>query len=328
MTKPITAVATLMLVEDCVLRLDDPIDEFLPELAGRRVLTRLDGPLDETVPADRAISVHDLLSFQMGYGMLFGSPEEYPILRAALDLDVAPGEPKSFATPPPDEFMRRLGTLPLMHQPGRVWQYSSASSVLGVLIARVSGQPFGTYLRDRLFEPLGMRDTGFFVPPESLDRFATQYVGTELSDPGSDLDVTASKWVTDPAFPDGADGLVSTVDDYLAFARMLRAGGTLDGTRILSRPTVEAIRSNQLHQDGHIDFGPTGWGFGVSVATQRNGIVETPGRYGWSGGLGTEWANDPTEDLIGILLTQRMFDSPTGPTVVSDFWTSAYQAIP
>src|SRR5262245_25163106 len=147
MTKPVTAVAALILVEECKLRLDEPVDELLPELASRRVLRRLDGSLDETVPSKRPITLRDLLTFRMGFGQMLASPDAYPILKAANELQLGMGPPQPSATPAPDEWMRRLGTLPLMNQPGGAWMYNTGSDVLGVLIARAAGQPLETFLR-------------------------------------------------------------------------------------------------------------------------------------------------------------------------------------
>src|SRR6266568_5188852 len=175
MTKPIIAVATMILVEECKLRLDEPVDRWLPELADRQVLRRLDGPLDDTEPAKRPITVRDLLTFRMGFGQMMAPPDAYPILKTANELQIGMGPPSPSTMPAPDEWMRRLGTLPLMHQPGERWMYNTGSDVLGVLIARAAGRPLETFLRERLFDPLGMRDTGFSVPAAKLDRLATGY---------------------------------------------------------------------------------------------------------------------------------------------------------
>src|SRR5438128_3433075 len=169
MTKPIIAVATMILVEECKLRLDEPVDALLPELAERHVLKRLDGPLDDTVPAKRPITVRDLLTFRMGFGQMLAPPDAYPILSAASAQQIGMGPPSPSTLPAPDEWIRRLGTLPLMHQPGEKWMYNTGSDVLGVLIARATSQPLETFLRARIFEPLGMKDTGFSVPAEKLD---------------------------------------------------------------------------------------------------------------------------------------------------------------
>ncbi len=176
MTKPITAAAAMILVEECALRLDEPVDRLLPELADRRVLKRLDGPLDETVPANRPITVRDLLTFRLGFGLIMATPDACPILKAAIDQgDRRRARRSRLAMPAPDEWLRRLGTLPLMYQPGERWLYSTGSDVLGVLIARAAGQPFDAFLRERIFAPLGMKDTGFSVPAAELDRLATGY---------------------------------------------------------------------------------------------------------------------------------------------------------
>ena len=175
MTKPITAAATLILVEECRLRLDEPVDALLPELANRDVLKRLESPLDDTLPANRPITLRDLLTFRLGFGQMLARPDAYPILKAANDLHIGMGPPNPSEQPAPDEWLRRLGSLPLMHQPGAKWMYNTGSDVLGVLIARAAGQPFETFLRERIFEPLRMHDTRFYVEPGRLDRFATSY---------------------------------------------------------------------------------------------------------------------------------------------------------
>ena len=334
MTKPVTAVAALILVEECVLRLDDPVDGLLPELADRRVLRSLDSPLDDTVPADRPITVRDLLTFRMGFGLVMAMPGTYPIQQAADDAVLGQGPPNPAGPPDPDEWMRRFGALPLIHQPGERWMYNTGSDVLGVLIARASGQPFDVFLRERVFEPLGMNDTGFSVPASQRQRLATSYL-TNFETGALELnDEPGGQWSEPPAFPSGAGGLVSTVDDYLAFAEMLLHKGVHRGERILSRPSVETMTCDQLTpaQKAVSGIAPGffeshGWGFGVAVSTRRVDVAEPVGTYGWDGGLGTAWRNDPSEDLVTILLTQKAWTSPTPPTVCRDFWTSVYQAI-
>ncbi len=246
MSKPVVAVAALVLVEECVLRLDDPVDEFLPELASRRVLTRVDAPLDDTVPAERPITLRDLLTFQLGLGFgqgMWGPPGSVPIMDA-LDA-LRGGMPQPAAVVEPDEWMRQLGALPLVAQPGTRWLYNTGSDILGVLIARVTGQPLGDFLQERIFQPLGMTDTGFWVPPDSISRLPTQYT----RDACGELvvyDPPDGQWAAPPAFPSGAGGLVSTAPDYLAFASMLMGGGIHRGVRILSRPSVSLMTSDQL----------------------------------------------------------------------------------
>ncbi len=335
MTKPITAVATMILVEECKVRLDEPVDRWLPELAERQVLKRLDGPLDDTVPANRSITVRDLLTFRMGFGQMMAPPDAYPILKAASEQQIGMGPPSPSTLPAPDEWMRRLGQLPLMHQPGERWMYNTGSDVLGVLIARASGQLLETFLRERIFEPLCMKDTGFSVPAASLDRLATSY----WTDPASGElavydEAEGGQWSRPPAFPSGAGGLVSTIDDYLAFGQMMLSQGKHGNERILSRLSVETMTTDQLtHEQKAVSglisgyFDSHGWGFGVSVVTRRDDVAAVPGRYGWDGGMGTSWYSDPREETITILMSQRAWTSPSPPDVCLDFWTSAYQAI-
>lgn len=329
MTKPVAAVAAMILVEACVLRLDDPVDEWLPELAERQVLTKLDGPIDDTVPAHRPITVRDLLTMRMGFGFIT-QPGEFPIREAASELGVMPGPPNPLAPPEPDEWIRRFATLPLMHQPGERWMYDSAFQVLGVLLARASGQPLESFLRERIFAPLGMTDTGFSVPTEKLDRLATCYTldpetGTLALYDGVD----DSQWSRPPAFPDAAGGLVSTVDDYLAFGQMLLNKGTLGTAHVLSRPSIETMTTVQITPEQRASAGVflgenRSWGFGVSMITQRDDVASVPGRFGWDGGFSTSWHSDPAEEMVAILMSQRL---PPSADISLDFWTSVYAAI-
>src|SRR5579864_8965476 len=315
MTKPITAVATMILVEECKLRLDEPVDRWLPELAERKVLKREDGPLDDTVPANRPITVRDLLTFRMGFGQMMAPPDMYPILHAANEQQIGMGPPSPSSMPAPDEWMRRLGSLPLMHQPGEQWMYNTGSDVLGVLLARASGQPLEAFLRERLFEPLGMKDTGFSVPEASLDRLATSYWTDPTSGQLTVFDeAKGGQWSRPPAFPSGAGGLVSTIDDYLAFGQMMLSQGKHGNERLLSRLSIEIMTIDQLTPEqkaapslvsGFLDG--NGWGFGVSVVTRRDDIAAVPGRYGWDGGLGTSWYSDPREVMVIVLMTQCAF---------------------
>ncbi|MBC8076198.1 MAG: beta-lactamase family protein [Chloroflexales bacterium] len=334
MTKPITAVAAMVLVEECKLRLDDPVDRLLPELANRRVLQQIDAPLDDTVPAKRPISLRDLLTSRMGFGSVMATPGTYPIQRALSDYQLGgDGLPQPAQMPSADEWMRRLGSMPLMHQPGERWLYNTAFDVLGVLIARATGQPFAAFLRERIFEPLGMRDTGFSVPADKLGRLATSYEADAETGALQLYDTAAGgQWSSPPPFESGAGGLVSTVDDYLAFCRMLLNKGKLDSTRILSRPAVELMISDQVTLEqrtgAEIFFrDSSSWGFGMAVYTRRDDLMAGPGRFGWDGGLGSSAYSDPAEDLVGILLTQCAWTSPSGPQIWNDFWTSAYAAI-
>lgn len=335
MTKPVTAAAAMLLVEECKLRLDEPVDHLLPELADRQVLQRLDAPLDETVPARRPITLRDLLTFRMGFGLVMAEPDAYPITRAMSELQLGQGMPSPTTPPPPDEWMRRLGTLPLLHQPGEQWMYNTGSDVLSVLIARASGQPLAEFLRERIFEPLGMRDTGFSVPADKLDRFTDSYFTNPVTGVVEVYDAArGGQWSSPPAFPSGAGGLVSTIDDYLAFGQMLLNKGQHGAGRLLSRPAVELMTSDQLTAEqkarsGLVEgfFESHGWGFGVSVVTRRDDLAGSVGAFGWDGGMGTRWISDPAEDLVVILMTARAWISPIPPAVFADCWTSAYQAI-
>ena len=331
MTKPVIAAATLMLVEECKLRLDDPVDDFLPELANRQVLKSLESAVDDTVPARRPITTRDLLTFTFGMGAVMVWPARYPIQKAAAEQGLAPGPFQLGITA--DAFMKRLGSLPLIHQPGERWLYHTGSDVLGVLIARVSGQPLESFLQERLFAPLGMRDTGFQVPAGKLARLASAYmVDPQNKTLGFFDDAASSRWAKPPAFAAGGSGLVSTVDDFHSFYRMLMAGGVHEGRRLLARPTVQLMMSDQLTDEqkkgSELFFGHgASWGMGGAVVTRRTDIFATPGRFGWDGGYGTSAHLDPAEDMVGILLTQRMMDSPQPPRVSRDFWTSAYQSL-
>jgi CubicO group peptidase (beta-lactamase class C family) len=329
MTKPVVAVAAMILVEECRLRLDEPVDRLLPELANRRVLMRLDGPLDDTVPAQRPISLRDLLTLRMGFGFILGAADEWPIQRAMHERGVAVGpEP---IVEPPEVWLANLGTLPLLRQPGEAWMYDTAADVLGVLVERAAGQPLEAFLRERIFEPLGMKDTGFSVPADKLDRLATCYHVAGAPGELAVFDAAAGgHWSRPPAFPSAAGGLVSTVDDYLAFGQMLLNKGRYGRERILSRPAVEVMTTDQLTAEQRTGAGPflddgrRGWGFGLSTIIRRDELAGVPGRFGWEGGYGTSWASDPSENLVAILMTQ-VVGFPGG--IYDDFWTGVYQAI-
>jgi CubicO group peptidase (beta-lactamase class C family) len=332
-TKPIVAAAAMILVEECVLRLDEPVDQWLPELADRRVLRAIDSPLDDTLPANRSITLRDLLTFRLGIGSVMVFPPRYPIQQAMAEAGVGPGPALPAHTP--DELMKRFGSLPLVHQPGEGWLYDSGSDILGVLISRATGTSLEEFLRERIFAPLGMHDTSFSVPVSKLDRLAICY----WTDPETETlevfdGVDDSRWASPPVFESGSGGLVSTVDDLLAFGEMMLKGGKYGSERVLSRPSVELMTTDQItpEQKAVSSFFPGfwdthGWGFGVSVVTRRDDLAATPGRYGWDGGYGTSWYVDPREELIGILMTQRLWDDPGAPVILLDFWTSAYGTI-
>jgi CubicO group peptidase (beta-lactamase class C family) len=329
----------MVLLDECRLRLDDPVEPWLPELADRRVLARIDGPLDDTVPARRPITVRDLLTSTFGLGLDFTALGT-PIMGAVFEQGLTPNLPEPM--PAPDEWMRRLGTLPLMHQPGQRWQYHISNDLLGVLVSRVTGQPFETFLRERVFDPLGMKDTGFHVPADKIDRLPALYAPDPQTGEFHVWDEPAGgRWSQPPAFPGGGGGLISTVDDYHAYFRMLLNGGMHGTERILSRPAVALMTTNRLtpeqqaartalaRDNVHISFGQGqhgGWGFGMAVRTYR-GDYASIGQFGWDGGAGTSTYADQDKQLVGILLTQVGTSAPNSAWAFHDFWTTLYQAI-
>jgi CubicO group peptidase (beta-lactamase class C family) len=331
MTKAIAAAAAMILVEEARLRLDEPVDRWLPELADRKVLRSIDSPLDDTVPARRPITLRDLLTFRLGLGAVMAPPDRYPVQTAMAEAGLAPGPNPSPLSP--DEWMKRVGSLPLIHQPGEKWMYHTGSDILGVLIARATGMSLADFLRQRILAPLGMTDTAFSVPAAKLGRLATCYRidggGLAICD-----QARGGRWTSPPAFESAGGGLVSTADDFLAFGRMMLNRGRHGADRILARPTVELMTTDQLttEQKAASPFFPgfwdnNGWGFGVAVTTRRDGVAASPGSYGWVGGFSTSWWSDPYEDMVGILLTQRLMTGPSDADVVADFRTLAYQAI-
>lgn len=333
-TKPVTAVAAMILVEECKIRLDQAIELWLPELANRRVLKSLASPLDDTVPALRPITLRDLLTSCMGFGSVLAMPDKYPIQKFIREYRIG-GDGPMLPTQAPrmDEWLQKLGSLPLIVQPGQQWLYNVSMDVLGALVARVSGQSLGTFMAERIFEPLGMKDTSFQLPAEKSGRLPALYFFNPHTNKLDFFDdVTDSAWLAEPPFESGAGGLVSTIDDYFAFSRMLLNKGRHGREQILSRATVELMTSDQVTPEqragAELFFHEhSSWGFGMAVDIRRKDIFHTPGRFGWAGGFGTIAYTDPAEGMIGILFTQRMLDSPEPPQVLTDFWTLAYSAM-
>lgn len=333
-TKLITAVAAMILIEECRLRLDDPVDEFLPELANRKVLRTIDSELDDTVPAKRAITLRDLLTYRSGYGEVAFLSPTCPLQKALAEARLPLS---TFCFPgTADEFMQCLGRLPLANQPGERWLYHMSAEILGVLIARVSGMSLSAYMRARIFEPLGMKDSGFSVPQAQFDRVATCYQTDFLSGKVTVLEEARNDLLARPCiFESGAgDQFVSTADDLLAFGRMMLNRGAYGKDRVLSRLTVEAMTTDQLtaEQKAASPFfanfwDSRGWGLGVSIVTLRDDVACVPGRYGWDGAYSTSLYVDPHEDMVGVLMAQCRPGALRLPPVVLDFWTSAYQAI-
>lgn len=322
LTKPITAAALMLLVDDGTVALADPVDRWLPELSSPLVVRAPGSPVDDLVPARRGITVEDLLTFRAGYGF----PSDFsPPAVGLLFSELLQGPPQPQRVAPPDEWMATLSRIPLLHQPGDAWLYNTCSDILGVLIARASGLTFGDFLAERLFAPLRMVDTGFAVPADKLDRFTSFYrsgpAGLELVDPPE------GQWSTPPPFPSGAGGLVSTADDWLAFGRMLLAGGMVGSRRVLSAELVSRMTSDHLTQtqrdDSSLFLEGQGWGYGGSVDVATVDPWNVLGRYGWVGGSGTAAHIIPSSGTVTILLTQLELAGPTPPEVLRDFWRYA-----
>jgi CubicO group peptidase (beta-lactamase class C family) len=329
LTKPVTAAATMMLIEDGKFRLDEPVDDLLPELSRRQVLRNLASPLSDTVPAKRSITAEDLLTMRCGMGVVLAPPDTYPVQRAISEqklVGFGPPDPASELTP--DAWIHGLSALPLMSQPGESWMYNTGSYVLGVLIARASGTSLSDFLKERIFDPADMRDTGFVVPKAKMDRFVDAYrpaaEGLELYDAAA-----GGAWSAVPAFPDGGAGLVSTAEDYFAFSRLILRGGTVGNRRLLSQASIEAMTHNHLTPAERSRALPIlapnhGWGYGMSVVIEGTPEGVPSGSFGWNGGLGTSWVAVPRSDMSVILMTQTAFRSPDPPAIHKDFWRSVF----
>jgi CubicO group peptidase (beta-lactamase class C family) len=318
MTKAITAVAALRLVEAGRIGLDQSLEGWLPELADRRVLTSRAAPLDETVPAHRPITLRHLLTMGSGYGMEFG---DSPLQRAMADNGTEVGPYP--VTVGADEWLARLAELPLAFQPGEGWRYHHSFAVLGILIARITGSSLGEHLAEDLFDPLGMPDTAFWVPKEKLDRLPAAYRHGEGG--LAEMEPAGGGFYAGPSPFDVAHGeLVSTARDYHRFLRMLVEGGQVEGAPVISEVHLRQMTSDQVPTENKTpdSFFPgfwdgTDWGFGVGVET----VGPRRGRYGWSGGQGTNFYVDP-DGTVGILLTQVEMGERVGGMVAE------FQALP
>jgi CubicO group peptidase (beta-lactamase class C family) len=325
-TKAFTGVAAMILVEEGVLRLDDPVAGLVPELADPMVLVNLEGALSEVRPARRAITVRDLLTWRMGVGM--------PIIAGiALDAPISQAYDEVAAAPTQDEYLRRLGGLPLMDDPGGKLLYDAPSRVLGILVSRASGSELGQFLEDRVFGPLGMDDTGYFVPEDKRERFATLY----MSGPDSLIAAGETPLFTPPtaapAWTPGSHGLNSTASDLLTFSRMLLGKGEADGVRVLSRPTVELMARDHVfvgRSDRDFYYSPgffdaTGFGFCVQVQTERTEIGPSVGSFWWGGATGVWFLADPAEELAYAFMVHCLGGDLLG--MRRGLNTAIYQAI-
>ena len=318
MTKPVTSIAVLMLLEEGKLKLEDPITKWLPELAGMLVLEDATGPVDKTAKARREITVEDLLTHRAG--LAYGFTSMGPIAHA---------HEKKLGSPlvnplTPDQWLKALGELPLSYEPGERFHYSHATDVLGFLVARIEGKPLGRVLKERIFDPLGMHDTAFWLPKEKRSRLAKLY---EAPADGSALrDVSLHMGDEPSAFEGGGGGLISTADDYLKFARMMLGKGEVDGVRLAKPETIDLMTANRLSEEqrGHAFLGMPFWlsqGFGLGVSmimdAQKHEWMGAGGEgsFGWPGAFGTWWQADPKNDLILIYLIQDSM--PLGPEAVT-----------
>lgn len=320
MTKPVTSVAALMLMEEGKLKLDDPIKRWLPEFADMKVLRSATGPVEDTVPAARDITVDDLMTHRSGLAYAFTSVGPIAYAHQAALGDVLNSELG------PDPWLKALGGLPLSYQPGDHFHYSHSTDVLGFLVGRIEGKPFRDVLMERIFVPLGMVDTDFYVPPAKRDRAAVVYSAEEAG-----LQPVAFRTHdTPPAFCGGGGGLISTADDYLKFARALIGGGEVDGVRLLRAETVELMRTNRLTDaQRQIPFMGIpfwlgqGFGLGLSVITDPEKQAwmgaGNEGAFGWPGAFGTWWQADPVSGMILIYLIQNSM--PLGPESASQLAT-------
>jgi CubicO group peptidase (beta-lactamase class C family) len=315
-TKPVVAAAVMMLVEDGRIALDDPIGKWLPELAAPMVVRTPRSPVDDVVPAARPITVFDLLTSRTGYGF----PDDFtlPAIQPLFEDGVQRDGREVQAPPAPDVWLAKLARIPMVAQPGAEWLYNASSDLQGVLIARVTGQSLPDFLAERVFQPLGMADTAFIVPAAKLPRFTSYY---RTGEDGLELaDAPTGQWSTLPAFPSGAGGLVSTVDDWFAFGRMLLAGGG----SLLSAESVRMMTTNHLtaaqRESSTLFLEGQGWGFGGAVDVAEVDPWNVPGRYGWVGGTGTSAYITPSTNTVAILLTQAGMDSPVPPALMREFW--------
>jgi CubicO group peptidase (beta-lactamase class C family) len=305
MTKPITGVAGLLLWEAGRLALADPIERFLPQLGNRRVAVLTErvqtgqGPI-ETVPAERSITIQDLMRHTSG--LTYGSRGTTAVHALYPASSNAAG-----ATLDTTSFLERLAAAPLLYQPGTVWDYGLSIDVIGLAVEAISGQTLGTFLEHHLFRPLGMPDTSFQVPQDKVARLARPLP----RDPDSGTAQSVPDRAQALRFECGGGGLASTALDYLHFAQMLLAGGTLGETRILGRKTVEAMRTNRMTPDienriAQLDPNSEGYGFGLTVAVRDkvSTLMGSPGDFYWNGAYGTLWWADPTEDLAVVFMAQ------------------------
>jgi CubicO group peptidase (beta-lactamase class C family) len=317
-TKPMTTALALTFVADGTLQLDVPVGDLLPELVAPVVVRSVTGPVEDTVPASRPITLRHLLTSTNGHG--FPSDFSVPVVQLLVDR-LRQGPPQPQQVPPPDEWMAILSGIPLLHQPGEGFTYNAAFDILGVLLARAGGASLPELMARRLFGPLGMTDSAFAFPAGTEERRTSYYCNGD--DGLLEQDGPRGQWATVPAFPSGAGGVVSTVDDVLAFQRMLLA----HGGDILPADLVAAMTTDQLtpaiRSTDSVFLDGQSWGLGGGVDIAVRHRWNLPGRYGWVGGTGTSAHVATAEDSVAVLLTQVELSGPTGSHVIETFWTAA-----
>ncbi|MFI8227712.1 serine hydrolase domain-containing protein [Streptomyces sp. NPDC085900] len=319
-TKPITAAAVLMLVEEGVVALESPVEEWLPELSKPTVVRTPSSPVDDVVPAARPITVEDLLSSRTGWG--FPSDFSLPAVQSLFTVQKDGRAPQDW--PDADTWLGLLARVPMLHQPGEAWLYGTSSDLQGILVERASGRTLPDFLGERVFAPLGMTDTAFDVPPSKRHRFTSAYVPAPDGSPRLS-DTPDGRFSSAPRFRSGGGGLVSTADDWLAFARLLVNGGTTpDGQRLLTSTSVSRMTTNHLTAEQRdratLFLEGQGWGYGGQVDVTPSDPWNVPGRYGWVGGTGTTAHIVPPAGTVSILLTQAGMANPTPTPVMRDFW--------
>ncbi len=313
MTKPVVAVAAMMLYEEGSLSLHVPVSDYLPELGGLKVAVDPDAEELVLVDSIRDMSVFDLFRHTSG---LPGS-SRYLGEKSPIEVLYREAGLQRLSECNLQEVVERLGTVPLLYQPGTRWHYSIAADVLARLIEVISGLAFDKFLAERIFQPLHMKDTGFYVPPEKIERFSRLYgpardggLETIVAAEGGSGNISETSFVTQPKFLSGGGGLVSTAADFMRFCLMLTGGGILDGVRLLKAETVEMMTRNQLPEALlPIDRKPEGRGFGLGFAVRVRRIDANPspvGEYEWYGGAGTEFWISPHDDLAVVILSQQL----------------------
>ena len=324
MTKPITSTAVLMLFEEGRFRLTDPLHQYIPAFKDVKVLDASPNSERRLIDPKRAITIRDLLTHTAGLSYGFDDNFYIDELYRKNVWDKLGHNPNMTL----EEMVMEIARVPLAFHPGSNFRYSTAVDVLGYLVQVVSGMPFEDFLKQHIFDPLGMVDTAFYVPPEKVGRFTVVYGPEEKGGMKVVEPVKRSRYLNPPKAPSGGGGLVSTSHDYLGFCQMLLNHGELEGVRLLGRKTVELMTLDHLPAGVDCFGNPhEGFGLGVSVVRElaKSQNLGSAGNYGWGGAANTNFWIDPKENLIGILMLQYM-PGDTYP-VVTDFRNLVYQAL-